>query len=371
MKKLFSILTLAVQGKASDIHLLAGNLPLLRINGKLFPLTNSLPLTKEELPLMAKLILGEERYAKFLKQRELDCSYVFQDQARFRVNLYFQRDTVGIAMRLIPPQVPRFDTLNLPAVVKKLTQERQGFVLVTGPTGHGKSTTLAAMLEEINQTRAEHIVSVEDPIEYFFKNKRSIFSQREIGSDTLTWRKALRSVLREDPNVVLIGEMRDLETIQAALTVAETGHLVFSTLHTNSAAETIDRIVDVFPSGSKAQVRMQLSDSLLAIISQRLVPTIKPGRVPAIELLLNSHAIKTAIREDKTHLIDNIIQTSGEAGMRLLEVSLAEWVNKGIVDLKVAQEYTLRPKELMRNLQHLNNQPPPGTGHEDNAQSGN
>jgi len=225
MEKLFSVLTLAVQNKASDIHFLVGNLPLLRVNGKLFPLANTSPVTKDESLLIAKVILGEERYAKFIKQRERDCSYVFQDQARFRVNLYFQRDTVGIAMRLIPPQVPRFDALNLPQTLKKLTKERQGFVLVTGPTGHGKSTTLAAMLEEINQTRAEHIVSVEDPIEYFFKNQKSIFSQREIGSDTLTWRKALRSVLREDPNVVLIGEMRDLETIQAALTVAETGHL--------------------------------------------------------------------------------------------------------------------------------------------------
>ncbi len=356
MDKLAAILALAIKDKASDVHLLPGARPFLRVNGQLFMLSDHDPLEKSDSVAMAKVILGEKRYQALLEQREMDCSYVFQDQARFRVNLYFQRDSLAIAMRLIPPQVPRLADLNLPPILKKLTNERQGFILVTGPTGHGKSTTMAAMLEEINQIRAEHIVTIEDPIEYFFRDEKSIFSQREIGSDTLGWAGALRSALREDPNVVLIGEMRDLETIRAALTVAETGHLVFSTLHTNSAAETIDRIVDVFPPGAKAQVRMQLANSLLAVISQRLIPTIKPGRVPAIELLLNNHAVQTAIREDKTHMIDNIIQTSAEAGMRLLEKSLADWVNKKVVSLEVAREYALRPKELMRNLQQR--QPP-------------
>ncbi len=357
MDKLAAILSLAVKDKASDVHLLAGARPLLRVNGQLFSLPEGTPMAKEEIMAMAKVMLGEKRYQELLDKREMDSSYVFQDQARFRVNFYFQRDSLAIAMRLIPPNIPRLDDLNLPPILRKLTQERQGFVLVTGPTGHGKSTTLAAMLGEINETRAEHIVTIEDPIEYFFKDIKSVFSQREIGSDTLSWTNALRSALREDPNVVLIGEMRDLETIKAALTVAETGHLVFSTLHTNSAAETIDRIVDVFPTGAKAQVRMQLANSLLAVISQRLIPTIKPGRVPAIELLLNNHAVQTAIREDKTHMIDNIIQTSAEVGMRLLETSLASWVNKGVVSLEVAKEYAIRPKELMRSLQQQRRQP--------------
>lgn len=351
MDKLAPVLALAIKDKASDVHLLVGAKPFLRVNGQLFVFPGGTPLEKSDSIAMAKAILGEERYQTLLKRREMDCSYVFQDQARFRVNLYFQRESLAIAMRLIPPEVPRLADLNLPPILRKLTEKRQGFVLVTGPTGHGKSTTLAAMLAEINATRAEHIVTIEDPIEYFFRDDKSVFSQREIGSDTLSWANALRSTLREDPNVVLIGEMRDLETIKAALTVAETGHLVFSTLHTNSAAETIDRIVDVFPPGAKAQVRMQLANSLLAVISQRLIPTIKPGRVPAIELLLNNHAVQTAIREDKTHMIDNIIQTSAEVGMRLLETSLASWVNKRVVSLEVAKEYALRPKELMRDLQ--------------------
>ncbi len=345
-----TVLARAVKEKASDVHFLQGQPPLIRVDGRLFPLVDLPSLEEKQLTEIATIILGRERQLVFAKNREMDCSYVFRQEARFRVNLYYQRGTVAVAMRLIPQKVPSLGDLNLPPILAKLTREKQGFVLVTGPTGHGKSTTLAAMLNEINNQRAEHIVTIEDPIEYFFQDQKSIFSQRELGADTHSWTAALRSALREDPNVVLIGEMRDLATIKATLTVAETGHLVFSTLHTNSAAETIDRIIDVFPPGTKNQVRMQLANSLLAVISQRLVPTMKPGRVPAVELLLNNHAVQTAIREDKTHMIDNIIQTSAEVGMRLLEVSLAEWVRKGVVSLETAKQFALRPRELERLL---------------------
>ncbi len=352
--KLNQILTLAITNKVSDVHLVVGSQPLVRINGQLTLLTGFSPLSAQDTRQMGEAVLGGRRWEEFNKQREFDLSYVFGDRARFRVNTYFQKGTVAISLRLISAQVPTIDRLNLPVSLKSLAGKKQGFVLVTGPTGHGKSTTLAAIIEEINATRTEHIVTVEDPIEYYFQPQKSFFSQREIGSDTLSWPQALRASLREDPDVVLVGEMRDLETISAALTVAETGHLVFATLHTNSAAETIDRIVDVFPTGAKNQVRIQLANSLLAIISQRLIPTVKPGRVPAIEFLLNNFAVKTAIREGKTHMIDNIIRTSAEAGMFLLEASLADWVNKGVVDLEVAKQFTLREKELLRGLRRKN-----------------
>lgn len=352
--KLNEILALAIANKASDIHLVAGSQPLLRVNGNLLALTSFPVLSAQDTGRIGEAMLGPRRQEEFTKQREFDFSYVFNDQARFRVNVYFQKGTVGISLRLIPARVPTIDKLNLPSFLKTLAAKRQGFVLVTGPTGHGKSTTLAAIIEEINASRASHIITIEDPIEYYFQPKRSFFSQREMGSDTLSWSQALRAGLREDPDVVLVGEMRDLETISAALTVAETGHLVFATLHTNSAAETIDRIVDVFPTGAKDQVRIQLANSLLAVVSQRLVPTIKPGRVPAIEFLLNNFAVRTAIREGKTYMIDNIIRTSAEAGMFLLEASLADWVNKGVIDMEVAKQFTLREKELLRGLRRKN-----------------
>lgn len=257
---------------------------------------------------------------------------------------------MAASLRFLSSHILSLKDLNLPETLKSVTSWRQGFVLVTGPTGHGKSTTVAALLEEINQNRNGHIITIEDPIEYRLHAQRCLVSQRELGEDTLSWAGALRSCLREDPDVVFVGEMRDLETISAALTIAETGHLVFSTLHTNSAAETIDRIIDVFPAEGKAQVRLQLANVLGAVISQRLVPTIKPGRVPAVELLFSSMAVKTAIREGKTHMVDNIIQTSSELGMMLLESSLAALVKKGIVDKETAERFAIRKGELVRNL---------------------
>ena len=282
----------------------------------------------------------------FVNNKEIDFSTAYGTKARFRINAYTQKGSASAALRLIPSRIRTLEELNMPKICHRFTQLKAGLVLVTGPTGHGKSSTLAAMIEQINQTRPEHIVTIEDPIEYVYANKQSIISQRELGQDTLSWKMALRSVLREDPDVVLVGEMRDFETIAATLTVAETGHLVFATLHTNSAAQTIDRVVDVFP--EHQQIRMQLSNTLEAVVSQRLLPAEGGGRVPATEILLGSSAVKTNIREGKSHLINNIIQTSREIGMMTLETSLADMIHRGKLSLQTAQQWSLRPEELMR-----------------------
>jgi twitching motility protein PilT len=272
----------------------------------------------------------------------------FSDKGRFRVNAYTQKNSLAAAFRLIPLTIPAIEALGLPPILHSFTNLRQGLVLVTGPTGHGKSTTLASMIEEINQTRDTHIVTIEDPVEFIFKPAKSIISQSEMRSDTHSWEIALRSTLREDPDVVFIGEMRDYETIAAALTVAETGHLVFATLHTNSAAQSIDRIVDVFPDEQQQQIRLQLSNVLEAVFSQRLIPGTTKGRVVAYEVMLGTTAIKTSIREGKTHQIESVLETSQEAGMSTLEKSLATLVRNGDVTLETAQSWSLRPEELTR-----------------------
>ncbi|HCS78717.1 TPA: type IV pili twitching motility protein PilT [Patescibacteria group bacterium] len=257
---------------------------------------------------------------------------------------------MAAALRYLPQKIRNVEELGLPKLYHDFVNLRQGFILVTGPTGHGKSTTLAAIINEINNSRETHIITIEDPIEYMYPKGRSIISQREMHTDTYSWNVALRSVLREDPDVVLIGEMRDYETIAAALTIAETGHLVFATLHTNSAAQTIDRIVDVFPENQQSQIRLQLAATLEGVLSQRLLPQIGGGRVPAIEILMATPAVQTTIREGKTHLIDNIIQTSGEMGMQLMETSLTQLVKAGKIDLDTAKEYSIRPEELIRQF---------------------
>jgi len=348
------LLELTVKNRASDLHLLAGVPPTIRVNGELMPVTSARPLTPDEVKEMVLSMLSEEDKELFLEQRELDFSYTLGGEYRFRVNAYFTRGKAAAALRAISNKIPTIKELNLPEILHQFVDLKQGFILVTGPTGHGKSTTVASILAEINRTRKAHIVSIEDPIEYVIKPDKAIISQREIGDDTLAWKNALRSVLREDPDVVFVGEMRDLETIASALTIAETGHLVFSTLHTNSAAETIDRIIDVFPEGAKQQIRLQLANVLGAVISQRLVPSLDNSRVPAVEILLSTHALKTAIRESKTHMIDNIIQTSLELGMVSLERSLAGWVKKGKISLEVARLFALRPNELNRQLRQVN-----------------
>ncbi len=342
------LLQLAIDRNASDLHIISGIPPHLRIEGQLAPIPDEQILTPEVVNKFVKEILSSEQLERLTVNKEIDFSLPFNQNARYRVNAYTQKGSLAIAFRRIPLSIPDIDVLGLPKILHSFTGLRQGFILVTGPTGHGKSTTLASMLNEINKTRAEHIVTIEDPIEFVFKPVKSIISQREMGFDTHSWQIALRSALREDPDVVLVGEMRDHETIASALTVAETGHLVFATLHTNSAAQTIDRIVDVFPEEQQEQVRLQLSNVIEAVFSMRLVPSVTGKRVVGYEVMLGTSAVKTSIREGKTHQIDNIIQTSTEVGMNTLEMSLSQLVKDGKLDLETAQTFSLRPEELMR-----------------------
>lgn len=334
--------------KASDLHLVVGVSPTVRIDGELRSLVDSGILTAEILSEGLKQVLTTDQIERLTVNKEIDFSLSFSDRARFRVNAYTQKGSLAAAFRRIPLEIPEIDNLNLPKIVRSFTTLRQGLILVTGPTGHGKSTTLAAVINEINKNRSNHIVTIEDPIEFVFKPIKSIISQREMRSDTHSWQVALRSVLREDPDVVLIGEMRDFETISAAMTIAETGHLVFGTLHTNSAGQTIDRIVDVFPEDQQNQVRLQLSAVLEAVFSQRLIAGTAGGRLIAHEVMLGTTAIKTAIREGKSHQIDSIIQTSLEVGMSTLEHSLASLVKSGAITIETAQEWSVRPEELNR-----------------------
>lgn len=342
------LLQLTISRNASDLHIIKGIPPHLRVEGQLSPVPNEPALTPEIIDKFLKEILSAEQMERLTVNKEIDFSLPFSEKGRFRVNAYTQKGSFAIAFRLIPLKIPEIDELALPKILHSFTGLRQGFILVTGPTGHGKSTTLAAMINEINTNRSEHIVTIEDPIEFIFKPQRSIISQREMGFDTHSWQVALRSALREDPDVVLVGEMRDHETISSALTVAETGHLVFATLHTNSAAQTIDRIVDVFPDEQQEQVRMQLSSVIEAVFSMRLIPSSSGRRVVGYEVMLGTSAIKTAIRDGKTHQIDNILQTSTEVGMNTLEMSMAQLVRDGKIDLETAQTYSLRPDELTR-----------------------
>lgn len=349
MLSVIELLNLAVEKKASDLHLIVGVPPCIRIDGSLYSVPNEPIVTREFMEEALPLVLKPEQYERFKVNRDLDFSF-YLSNSRFRVNAYYQRGFYSLSFRVIPSQILTIEELGLPKILHSFANLRQGFILVTGPTGHGKSTTLAAVLDEINRTRSEHIVTIEDPIEFVIPPKKSIISQREVGNDTHSWQIALRSVLREDPNVVMVGEMRDYETIAAALTIAETGHLVFATLHTNSASQTIDRIVDVFPQNQQGQVRLQLSNTLEGVFSMRLLPAIGGGRVVAYEVMLGTPAVRTVIREGKTHLLDNIIQTSHEFGMRTMESSLVELVKSGKISLEVAQSYSLRPDELARLL---------------------
>lgn len=345
-----SLLQLTVDRNAGDLHIVVGVPPNLRVDGELAPIPNEPILTPEIVAGYLKEILTSEQLERLTVNKEIDFSLSFSEKARFRVNAYTQKGSFAIAFRRIPLEIPNIDAIGLPKITHSFTNLRQGFILVTGPTGHGKSTTLAAILNEINQTRAAHIVTIEDPVEFIFKPVKSVISQREMHEDTHSWSIALRSVLREDPDVVLVGEMRDYETIAAALTIAETGHLVFATLHTNSAGQTIDRIVDVFPEEQQGQVRLQLSNVLEAVFSQRLVPAMTGGRVVAHEVMLATNAIKTSIRDGKTHQIDSIMQTSSDVGMNTIEASLAELVRTGKITVETAQSYAMRPEELNRLL---------------------
>lgn len=344
------LLELTIVRNASDIHLVVGFHPLLRINGELYPVEGEEIITPPQIEAFISPLVDQNQNQIFKDTKELDFSFDFQGRGRFRINLYYQKGNPALSARLIPAEVKSLDALGIPKIVGKLSELKQGFILVTGPTGHGKSTTIAALLNKINISRAAHIVTIEDPIEYVYPSGKSLISQREILSDTKGWNNSLRAVLREDPDVVLIGEMRDLETVASAMTIAETGHLVFATLHTNSASQSIDRIIDVFPQNQQPQIRIQLAATLEAIISQRLITTISPGRVPAVEILFATPAVRNMIREAKTYLIDNLIQTSAELGMVNLETSLASLVKSGKISSETAIKYALRPELLSKLL---------------------
>lgn len=343
------LFTEAVRLEASDLHLIVGFPPMLRVAGKLGPIPDTPPLTAFDTEALALSTLSQEQKDIFLTNKEIDFS-IASPGGRFRANVYYQKSTISAAFRLIPARIRTIDELGLPGICHEFVKLRQGLILVTGPTGHGKSTSIAAMINTISESTADHIVTIEDPIEYIYPPGKSIVSQREMHQDTHSWNTALRSVLREDPDVVLIGEMRDFETIASALTIAETGHLVFATLHTNSAAQTIDRIVDVFPENQQEQVRLQLSFVIEGILSQRLIPAIAGGRVVATEIVVATPAIRTTIRDGKSHLVDNVIQTSAELGMMTLETSLARLVREGKVSIDTATSYAVRPEELGRLL---------------------
>ncbi len=344
------LLELTIVRGASDLHLLVGYAPHLRINGELIKVPGHPDLIPSDLDSMLQSILTPPQLEMLQKKWELDLGLDYQNTARFRVNIYKQRSHYAASFRLIPSTIRTIPQTGLPESVAKIVNLRQGLVLVTGPTGNGKSTTLAAFINQLNQTEGRHIITVEDPIEFVYPKAKALVSQREILSDTLSWDNALKYALREDPDVVLIGEMRDLETIAAAMTIAETGHLVFATLHTNSAAQTVDRVIDVFPENQQPQIRSQFASVIEAIISLRLVPTIRPGRAMASEIAFGVPALRSVIRDNKTHLIDNMIQTSGEYGMRLLETSLVQLVKEGLITIEVAQNYSLRPQVLNRLL---------------------
>lgn len=340
-------LEIVVKKEASDLHLVTGSPPVIRIDGGLLPVASGI-LSPEDTEGLISELLSTEQKEMFAVNKEIDFSFALGDVARFRVNAYYQKGYVSAALRLIPNRIKTVEELNLPRILHNFAQLRQGFILVTGPTGHGKSTAIASIINEINQNKPVHILTIEDPIEYVYPRGKALVSQREMHLDTHSWDVALRSALREDPDVVLVGEMRDFETIASAITVAETGHLVFATLHTNSASQSIDRIIDVFPENQQAQVRMQLANTIAGIISIRLIPAIGGGRLPVAEILLSSNAVQTSIRDGKTHQIDNIIQTSGESGMILFDASLAYLVKAGKISLETARTYSLRPKELER-----------------------
>ncbi|MBI2430414.1 MAG: type IV pilus twitching motility protein PilT [Candidatus Levybacteria bacterium] len=348
------ILSLIIQNNASDLHLIPGLPPMVRVDGELMPLPSFPMLTRDDVEALVYRLLTPEQKELLLANKELDFSFGFGtttaggEIGRFRGNAYYQRGMLCAAFRFLPPVIKTVEELNLPKVLHNFVKMKQGFIIVCGPTGHGKSTTIASIINEINMQKAAHILTIEDPIEFVYPKGKSIISQREMGMDTHSWAMALRSALREDPDVVFVGEMRDPETMAAAITIAETGHLVFSTLHTNSAAQSIDRIVDSFPAHQQPQVRIQLSSTLKGIISQRLIPRLGGGRVVAAEVLIGTPAVASNIREGKTHLIDSVIQTSQEAGMIPLEASLSQLVLSGAITLEVAKSYAMHQEELLR-----------------------
>lgn len=337
-----------VKKRASDLHIQVGLPPMLRIDGSLVPAAGTQPLDMQGVEQLVFQILAEDQRQILLKDKEFDFSFAFGNLGRFRVNAFHERGNLAAALRLIPNEIKSATELGMPPIISTFSEFPRGLVLVTGPTGSGKSTTLAALVDKINSEKSQHIITIEDPIEFTHKSKKSVVVQREVHYDTYSFSAALRSSLRQDPDVVLIGEMRDLETISAAITIAETGHLVFATLHTNSAAQSIDRMIDVFPPHQQPQIRAQLSNILMAICSQRLVPAIGGGRVVAAEVLIANPAVRNIIREGKSHQLDAVIQTGAEQGMQTMDRTLVNLVQSGTITYDSAREYAVDLTEFER-----------------------
>ena len=349
-KELNELVSAVTKENGSDLHISAGRHPSLRVSGSLIPLVSRAVLENDDVIGILSELVPEEKKNEFLEKKELDFSYSHGDDVRFRGNAFVQRGMIGIALRLIPREIKSLAELSLPEILGDFAHKKQGFFLCVGPVGQGKSTTLASMVEMINKERTEHIITIEDPIEYIFKEDKSIIEQREVSLDTADFHTALRSAFRQDIDVMMIGEMRGPETIGTAVTAAETGHLVFSTLHTNNAAQTIDRIIDSFSPEAQDQIRVQLAGSLIGIFSQRLIPRISGGMVPAYELLINNNAISNLIREGRTHEIDVVIETGSEYGMVTLNKSLAELVRAGEIRAEDAYQFSLNPNGLEKLL---------------------
>jgi len=350
LERVKSILKKAITSRSSDLHLMAGMEPIIRVDDKLHKMEGEKPLTPEEVEELVLTTLRPDHIEKLRSDKETDYSFNFNG-ARVRANAYYERGNVAVSFRFISEKIRTVEELGLPPVIEEFANNEQGLVIVTGPTGHGKSTTIAALVEQINKTVPKHIVTVEDPIEYVFQNNMSVINQRELGSDTLSFSRALRSVLREDPDVVFIGEMRDVDTFEAALTIAETGHLVLATLHTNSATQTPDRIIDGFPRDQQSQVRQQLSNVLLGVISQRLLQKASgQGRIPACEIMVANSAIRNLIREGKTHQIISVIQTSASEGMITLDKVLADLVSRGEIAMEEALKWASDVREFKKMI---------------------
>ncbi len=349
-KILQDLLSIAVKRDASDLHISVGSVPVLRIAGELQEIDGEKTITAQDAEGLAYALMNEKQKASFLKKQSIDLAYDLNGRARFRVNIFFQSQKIGIALRTISSKIKTIEELSLPPVLHKFTEARQGFVLVTGATSQGKSTTLASMVDEINHMRKEHIITIEHPIEYMFCEDQSLVDQREVEIDTPSFKQALRDSLREDPDVIMVGELRDLETIATAITAAETGHLVLGTLHTNSASQTIHRLIDVFSAHQQSQIRAQLASSLLGIITQRLVPKISGGMVPVCEVMMANPAISNLIRENKIHEIPTIIETSAESGMISFNQALANLVHQKVISKEIALEYSLNPDDLATRI---------------------
>ena len=341
---------MAAQQGASALPLTAGRFPTIRVDGKLIALNRESLLAPDDIRQMADIFLSEENKKKLIAEGQTDFSYNFEDKVRFRVNAFFQQGYLSIAFRIIPREIRNLKQLNIPDFLYDLTKHSQGLVLVVGPVGHGKSATLAALINEINHTQEKHILTIEDPIEYIYEQDKCVINQREVYQDVRSFQEALKAVFREDANVVLVGELRDFESIATAITAAETGHLIFATLHTNDSPQTIDRIIDVFPSHQHNQVRSQLANCLLAVVSQRLVTRIDGGRIPAMEIMIKNYAIENLIREGKTHQIGNVIETSASQGMITMDKSLADLVRRGVVSLDSAMPFVKDPKNFQNLL---------------------